>query len=70
MERQAEMVTASGTTIGLPELRAGMQVIIKGLGTRLSGIYFVLESTHTINDSGYITRFKARREDKLKEKSP
>jgi uncharacterized protein len=40
-----------------------MQVKIEGIGSRFSGTYFIKESTHTINDSGYITRFTARRED-------
>ena len=62
LEQTKQMVKASGTTIGLPELRAGSKVEIKGLGRRLSGTYFVTESTHTINDSGYITSFRARRE--------
>ncbi len=62
-DQQKVMVTASGTTVGLPELRAGRQVKIKGMGSRFSGTYFITETTHTINDSGYITKFKARRED-------
>lgn len=57
------MVRASASTIGLPELRAGRKVKISGLGARFSGTYFVTGSTHTINDSGYTTRFDARRED-------
>lgn len=63
MERQKEMVKATGTTIGLPDLRAGRQVEIGGLGARFNGTYFVTETTHTISSSGYITRFTARRED-------
>lgn len=62
-DRQKEMVKASGTTIGLPDLRAGQRILIKGIGSRLSGKYFVTDTTHTIGDSGYITRFNARRED-------
>ncbi len=62
LERYKEFVTATGTTIGLPDLRAGMQVQIEGVGSRFSGTYFVTESTHTINDSGYLTKFTARRE--------
>jgi phage protein D len=63
MDRQKEMVKASGTTVGLPDLRAGQRVLISGIGSRLSGIYFVTDTTHTIGDSGYTTRFNARRED-------
>ncbi len=61
-DRQKEMVKASVTCIGLPDLRAGSKVEIEGLGARFSGTYFVTDSTHTINDSGYITKFNARRE--------
>jgi phage protein D len=63
LERFKEFVTATGSTVGLPDLRAGMQVRIEGVGSRFSGMYFITESTHTINDSGYLTRFTARRED-------
>lgn len=62
-DQQKDMVKASGTTVGLPNLRAGTKVRIKGVGSRFSGTYFVTETAHSINDSGYITRFKARRED-------
>jgi uncharacterized protein len=63
LERFKEFVTATGSTVGLPDLRAGMQVFIEGVGARFSGLYFVTETTHTISDSGYLTRFTARRED-------
>ena len=54
---------AQGTVIGLPRLRAGSRVLVDGIGSRLSGEYFVTETTHTVNSSGYQTRFSARRED-------
>jgi len=63
MDRQKEMVKATASTVGLPDLRAGQRVQIDGLGTRFSGTYFILDTTHTLNDSGYLTRFTARRED-------
>jgi phage protein D len=62
-DRQKEMVKASCTTVGLPDLRAGRKVMIKGLGSRFSGIYFVTDTTHTIGNNGYLTKFNARRED-------
>ncbi|MFO1322802.1 MAG: hypothetical protein U1F15_01950 [Burkholderiales bacterium] len=58
-----DLVKAQGTVIGLPRLRAGSRVQIAGIGSRLSGEYFVTETTHTVNSSGYLTRFSARRED-------
>ena len=63
-DRHKEMVKASVTCVGLPDLRAGQRVQIEGLGVRFSGTYFVTETTHTIGDSGYTTKFNARREDK------
>ena len=65
-DRHKEMVKASATCVGLPDLRAGQRVQIEGLGVRFSGTYFVTETTHTIGDSGYTTKFNARREDKGK----
>jgi phage protein D len=62
-DRQKEMIKASGTTVGLPDLRAGNKIQITNIGARFSGTYFVTETTHSISDSGYTTRFKARRED-------
>lgn len=61
-ERLKQMVEATGTTVGLPDLRSGQKIKIVGLGARFSGIYFVTKTTHTLNDSGYLTKFTARRE--------
>ena len=48
--------------MGLPDLRAGQKVRITKLGTRFSGTYFVIKTTHTLGDGGYTTKFTARRE--------
>lgn len=61
-EKLKGLVEATGTTVGLPDLRAGKRIKIVGLGARFSGTYFVIKTTHTINDSGYVTKFTARRE--------
>jgi phage protein D len=58
-----EMVKGTGSTVGLPDLRAGRRVRIEGLGTRFDGGYFVTGTTHTFNDSGYLTKFDCRLED-------
>ncbi|PWT82052.1 MAG: hypothetical protein C5B44_02760, partial [Acidobacteria bacterium] len=63
VDRSSDLVKGSGTCIGLPELRAGQRVIISNLGSRFSGQYFITDTTHTISDSGYITKFNGRRED-------
>lgn len=58
-----DLVKASGTTVGLPRLRAGSRIRLGNIGSRVSGEYFVTETTHTFNQSGYLTKFVARRED-------
>jgi uncharacterized protein len=64
LERIAkDMITASGSVVGLPDLRAGSILQIAGVGTRFSGRYFVTSTTHAIGDSGYTTRFECRREE-------
>jgi phage protein D len=64
LERIAkDMVKGSGSTVGLPDLRAGSVLMLSGLGTRFSGRYFVTATTHTIGDGGYTTQFECRREE-------
>ncbi len=62
-DRSKSMVKASGTSVGLPDLRAGQRVRIAGLGARFSGTYFITDTTHSLGDSGYTTKFNSRRED-------
>lgn len=61
-DRLKQLVEATGTTVGLPDLRAGQNVRIAGLGARFSGRYFVTKTTHTLDSNGYRTKFTARRE--------
>jgi phage protein D len=60
-ELAADFVTGSGSTIGLPGLRAGSLVTLGGLGTRFDGDYYVTQTTHTIGPRGYATDFSVRR---------
>ena len=52
-----DIVEAKGKTIGLPNLRAGNRISVKGLGTRFSGIYLVTTTTHTMGDEWLHHRF-------------
>lgn len=61
-QRQRELVDASGMTVGLPDLRCGSVLVIRGTGQPFDGQYFVKETTHTINEQGYRTTFRAHRE--------
>jgi phage protein D len=57
------LLTGSGSVVGLPSLRAGSVIQLEGLGDRFSGRYFVTATTHTIGDGGYTTSFECRREE-------
>ncbi len=59
-----DMVEAQGVTIGTPDLRAGIFIEIRGLGSTFDGHYFIKSSTHTIGSNGYTTSFTARLEEK------
>jgi uncharacterized protein len=64
LERIAkDMIKATGSTVGLPDLRAGTVLEVDGLGSRFSGRYFVTATTHTIGGNGYVTSFECRREE-------
>ena len=56
-----DFVKGTGTTIGIPDLRAGSVVALKGLGPSFSGSYYVEEATHTISSGGFQTSFKVKR---------
>jgi len=61
-ENFLQLVTAEGSTVGLPELRACSRVEVDGIGSPFNGSYFITSTTHTIDDNGYRTQFSARRE--------
>jgi phage protein D len=58
-----DTMTATGRTVGLPELRAGSVLQIEGVGERFSGRWFVTSSDHSIGSGGYTTSFACRREE-------
>jgi uncharacterized protein len=60
-DSQLRIVEATGTAVGLPDLRAGRQVIIKGTGIHFDGVYTITSTSHVLNDSGYRTSFTAKR---------
>lgn len=60
-KRAWEFNTGSGQVIGLPDLRPGNNVHLKGLGKRFSGVYQLQKVEHTIGGSGYLTQFDVKR---------
>jgi phage protein D len=60
-EHLLDFITGTGSAIGLPQLRAGTVLELTGLGPRFSGLYYLSQTTHSLNDSGYQTRFSVKR---------
>jgi len=53
-------VKGSGECLGLPELRAGKNVVLEGLGSKFSTRYYVEKTNHNISSSGYRTTFNVK----------
>ncbi|MEO8699967.1 MAG: hypothetical protein ABI867_07980 [Kofleriaceae bacterium] len=56
-----ELLTAQGSTIGFPSLRPGMYARVRGLYPPFDGLYYVTQTTHTLDTGGYKTQFALRR---------
>ena len=60
-ENANEFLTASGETIGNPDIRPLTILNLKGIGKRFNGDYHVIKATHTYGASGYGTTFEVER---------
>lgn len=55
-------LTASGTVVGEPGLRAGQVLRIEDVGEEFGGLWRVTSVTHSLDSGGFRTRFEARKE--------
>ena len=55
------LVEGECESIGLPQIRTGVNIKLEKMGKKFSGKYYVKGTTHTINDSGYRTSFSVKR---------
>lgn len=61
-EMAAELLSGEATAVGRTDLRAGATVRMTGLGTRLSGIYYVNRAEHRLGpEEGYVTTLGVER---------
>jgi phage protein D/phage baseplate assembly protein gpV len=51
------MYEGSGSCVGIPDLRAGKYIAVRGVGRRFSGTYRARKVTHRIDGSGFFTEF-------------
>lgn len=56
----AAAVSVSGVAVGNALLRPGARVRLSGLAPALAGTYVLTEVTHTVDATGYLTRFGTR----------
>jgi phage protein D len=62
LPRLNNRLTASGSTIGDPRIKASKVIGFEGVGDQFSGLYRVTSATHTLDSGGYRTQFDARKE--------
>jgi uncharacterized protein len=61
-EMSLSYITGEGICAGRTDVRAGSVVKVEGLGTRFSGMYYVVSTEHVYSQAkGYRTRFSFRR---------
>jgi len=54
------LIRGSAGCIGIPEIRAGENIKLEGLGNKFSRKYYIERTTHTISNSGYSTTFNIK----------
>jgi phage protein D len=54
------LITGNGECLGLPELRAGRNVLLEGIGKKFSKPYYVKTTNHNMSASGYRTTFNIK----------
>lgn len=59
-EKADKFLTGDGECIGLPDLRPDRNVELAKLGPLFSKTYYIQQTTHKIDSSGYRTRFKVK----------
>lgn len=61
LNRQSErLISGTAECIGLPEIRAGENIRLEGLGRKFSRRYYIESARHTIGSSGYSTSFRVK----------
>jgi len=59
-ERAQDYVTGDGECIGIPDIVPDINVLLQGIGTRFSNLYYVSEAAHKLDSGGYRTTFKVQ----------
>jgi phage protein D len=62
LPRLNNRLTATGSTIGDPRIKASKVVKFDGIPGQFGGLYRITSATHTMDSKGYRTQFEARKE--------
>jgi len=57
-EKAMKLISGSGESLGIPELRAGKYIKLEGVGKKMTQPLYLTSVSHTISTSGFITSFK------------
>jgi hypothetical protein len=60
-KKAREFLTVDGVTLGLPRLRPGHHVEVRGMRPPFDGFYYVTKTVHSFGTDGLRTRFSGRR---------
>ena len=60
-KRARKFLRIDALTLGLPRMRAGQHVEVKGMRPPFDGFYYIEQSVHSYGDKGLQTRVNARR---------
>ena len=61
MKSAMNYVTGRGSTIGIPDIKAGDAIKLTGLGDALSDTYFLNKVTHQFDAGGFLTSFNCQK---------
>ena len=61
LKKHEEVLKGSGESIGIPDILAGTNIELKGLGKQFSSTYYIDQTNHSISSSGYKTTFNVKR---------
>ena len=62
LPRLNSRLTASGSTLGDPRIKASRVINVNGIPGQFGGLYRITSATHTIDSGGYKTQFDMRKE--------
>ncbi|WDD36386.1 contractile injection system protein, VgrG/Pvc8 family (plasmid) [Nostoc sp. UHCC 0926] len=61
LKKNEEVLKGSGESIGIPDILAGTNIHLQGLGTKFSLTYYIDQTNHSISSSGYKTTFNVKK---------